>query len=54
MFVLFEKKNEKRKKRKKKKKRKFVFKEKKIKSLNFQFEDVIGGVRRIAGEFEFL
>ena len=46
------KKNEKR--EEKKKKRKIVFKENKIKSLKFQFEGVIGGVRGIAGEFEFL
>ena len=36
------------------KKRKIVFKENKIKSLKFQFEGVMGGVKRIAGEFEFL
>ena len=38
----------------KKKKRKIVFKENKIKSLKFQFEGVMGGVRRIVGKFEFL
>ena len=41
------------KKRKKKKKRKIVFKENK-KFLKFQFKGVMGGVRRIAGKFEFL
>ena len=47
-------KKKKEKREEKKKKRKFVFKENKIKSLKFQFRDVVGSVRRIAGEFEFL
>ena len=37
----------------KKKKRKIVYEENK-KFLKFQFEGVMGGVRRIAGKFEFL
>ena len=49
------KKNKKREKRRKRKeKRKIVFKENKIKSLKFQFKGVMGGVRRIVGELEFL
>ena len=43
-----------RKEKKKEKKRKIVFEENKIKSLKFQFKGVMGGVRRIAGKFEFL
>ena len=50
--IYYYKKNEKRKK-KKKKKRKIVFEENK-KFLKFQFKGVMGGVRRIAGKFEFL
>ena len=52
MFVFFIKKKEKR--EEKKKKRTIVFEENKIKSLKFQFKGVMGGVRRIAGKFEFL
>ena len=44
----------KKKRKKKKKRRKIVYEENKIKSLKFQFEGVMGGVRRIAGKFEFL
>ena len=51
-MFLNKKKNEKR--EEKKNKRKIVFKENKIKSLKFQFEGVIGGVKRIVGELEFL
>ena len=58
MYLLFffkkKKRKEKKRKRKKKKKKKIVFKENKIKSLKFQFKGVVGGVKRIAGEFEFL
>ena len=42
------------KKKKREKKRKIVFEENKIKCLKFQFVGVMGGVRRIAGKFEFL
>ena len=52
VFIFIKKKKEKR--EEKKKKRKIVFEENKIKSLKFQFKDVVGSVRRIAGEFEFL
>ena len=38
----------------KKKKRTIVFEENKIKSLKFQFEGVMRGVKRIVGELEFL
>ena len=46
-FLNLKKKKEKR--EEKKKKRKIVYEENKIKSLKFQFEGVMGGVRRIAG-----
>ena len=51
-MYLFKKKKRKEKKREKKK-RKIVYEENK-KFLKFQFKGVMGGVRRIAGEFEFL
>ena len=51
MFVFIKKKKEKRKEKKRKKKRLYS---QKIKSLKFQFEGVMGGVRRIAGKLEFL
>ena len=41
------------KKMRKKKKKKIVYKENK-KFLKFQFKGVVGGVRRIVGELEFL
>ena len=53
-YFIFVLKKKKEKREEKKKKRKIVFKENKIKSLKFQFEGVMGGVKRIAGEFEFL
>ena len=52
MYLLYIKKKEKR--EEKKKKRKIVYEENKIKSLKFQFKGVMGGVRRIVGELEFL
>ena len=52
MYFFFLKKNEKR--EEKKKKRKIVYEENKIKSLKFQFKGVVGGVKRIVGELEFL
>ena len=52
VFILIKKMRKGRRKRKKKK-RKNVFKENK-KFLKFQFKGVIGGVKRIAGELEFL
>ena len=48
------KKKKKEKREEKKKKRKIVFKENKKKSLKFQFKGVVGGVKRIVGELEFL
>ena len=47
------KKKKKRKEKKRKRKRKIVYEENK-KFLKFQFKGVMGGVRRIAGKFEFL
>ena len=49
MYLLYKKKKKKEKREEKKKKRKIVFEENKIKSLKFQFEGVMGSVRRIAG-----
>ena len=54
MFVFFLKKKWEKEEEKEKKRRKIVYEENKIKSLKFQFEGVVGSVRRIAGEFEFL
>ena len=51
MFVFIKKKKEKR--EEKKKKRKIVYEENK-KFLKFQFKGVMGDVRRIVGELEFL
>ena len=57
MFVFIKNKKKrgkrKEKEKKKKKKRKIVYKENK-KFLKFQLKGVVGGVKRIAGEFEFL
>ena len=53
IYYFKKKKKKKEKREEKKKKRKIVF-ENKIKSLKFQFKDVVGNVRRIAGKFEFL
>ena len=53
MFVFIINKKKRIEEKKKKKKRKIVY-ENKIKSLKFQFKGVVGSVRRIAGEFEFL
>ena len=49
MFVI----KKKKKKKKKKKEKKIVYKENK-KFLKFQFKGVIGGIRRIVVELEFL
>ena len=43
----------KKKKKKRKRKRKIVYKANK-KFLKFQFKNVVGGIRRIVGELEFL
>ena len=49
-LYLFKKKREKRRKEKEKER----LYTKKIKSLKFQFKGVVGGVKRIVGELEFL
>ena len=52
--LFLKKKKKKREQKKRKKKKKIVYEENKIKSLRFQFKGVMGGVRRIVGELEFL